>query len=97
MRTYLSKCRLCNYKAAPKPFLCPRHILARKRWAVMHKEWDITKWGQIAFSDEYSFTVRPTEGSKRVWRKDGEPYRTVNLLPTFKSVFESISVWAAFL
>ncbi len=95
MQTYLSKCGISNYKATPKPFLCPSHILARKRWALMHKELDATQWGQIAFSDASSFTVRPTKGRKSVWRKVGERYRTVNLLPTLKSGFESISVWAA--
>ena len=62
----------------------------------MHREWDIVQWGMVAFSDESSFTVKPTKGSKRVWRKVGERYRTVNYLPIFKSGFKSISVWAAF-
>ncbi len=62
----------------------------------MHQEWDIEQCGMVAFSDESSFTVKPTKGSKRVYKKVGERYRTVNLLPTFKSEFESISVLAAF-
>ncbi len=31
-----------------------------------------------------------------VWRKQGELSRTVNIVPTFKSGYESISVWAVF-
>ena len=52
--------------------------------------------GKVAFSDESTFTVKPTSLRKRVWRKVGERYKTVNLVPNFKSGYESISVWAAF-
>ncbi len=54
------------------------------------------QWGKVTFSDESTFTVKPTSVRKHVWRKQGERYRTVNMVPTFKSGFESISVWAAF-
>ena len=52
--------------------------------------------GKIAFSDESTSTIKPTALRKRVWRKQGERYKTSNLIPTFKSGFQSISVRAAF-
>ncbi len=62
----------------------------------MHQKWDLIQWAKVAFSDESTFTVRPTTQRKRVWRKEGERYRPVNFVPTFKSGYQSISVWATF-
>ncbi len=62
----------------------------------MHRDWEMRQWGKVAFSDESTFTLKPTSLRKRVWREQGECYRTFNMVPTFKSGFESISVWAAF-
>ena len=31
VRRYIYKCSISNYAAVPKPYLCPRHILACKR------------------------------------------------------------------
>ena len=36
-------CGLRNYAAVPKPYLIPRHVLARKGWANMHLNWDISQ------------------------------------------------------
>ncbi len=96
VRRYLHRSGLRNYAAVSKPYSCFRHIVARKQWANMHKEWDTTKWGNVALSDESTFTIKPTALRKRIWRKQGERYRTVNFVPTFKSGFQFISVWAAF-
>ena len=85
-----------NYVAVSKPFLRHRHIVARKQWANVHREWGMCEWGKVIFSDESTFTIKPAALRKRVWRKKGERYRTVNLVPTFKSGYQSISVWAAF-
>ena len=52
VRKYIRKCGIRNYAAVSKPFLMPRHILNRKRWASMHKNWSVDKWATVAFSDE---------------------------------------------
>ena len=71
-------------------------MTAREQWANMYKQWDIGQWRKVAFSDEPPFTVKPTSLPKRVGRKVGESYKTVNLVPTFKSGYESISAWGSF-
>ncbi len=53
-------------------------------------------WAKVAFSNESTFTVRLTTQQKRVWWKENESYRPVNLVPTLKSGYQSLSVWAAF-
>ena len=52
--------------------------------------------GKVAFSDESSFTVKPTSIRCRVWRKYGTRYELCNMRPTFKSGYVTLSVWAAF-
>ena len=52
--------------------------------------------GKVAFSDESRFTIEPTDLRTRVCRNQGERYRASNLIPTFKSDHQSISVSAAF-
>ncbi len=62
----------------------------------MHKDWDMGHWRRVIFSDESNFTMKPSRRRARVWRREGERYKTINLVPTFKSGNASISVWAAF-
>ncbi len=61
----------------------------------MHKKWDLLQWSKVAFSDKFAFTLKPTSLRKRVWRKEDEIYKPVSLITTFKSGYQSISVWAA--
>ena len=96
MCKYIYRCRFRNYVAVPKPYSSPRLIVARKRWANMDQNWDMGQWSKAAFSDEWSFTVKPTSILKCVWMRQGERYRTVNSVPTFKSGFGSIFVWVVF-
>ena len=96
VRKYIYECGIRNYGAVSKPYLMPRHILNRKRWANMHKNWSMDEWATVALSDESTFNLKPTKLRERVWRKQGDHYKTINLVRTFKSGYQSISVWAAF-
>ena len=62
----------------------------------MHLSWTHSGRDKVAFSDESSFTVKPASLRKRVWRKEGGRYRTVNIVPMFKPGYVCISVWAIF-
>ena len=96
VRRCIYKNGIRNYVAVSKPYLLPRHVQARKRWANMHKYWDMGHWGRVIFSDKSNFTMKPSRRRAGVWRREGERYKTINLVPTFKSGNASISVWAAF-
>ena len=96
IRRYIHNQGIESYVAVSKPYLSPRNIAARMQWATLHQGWTIAHWSRVAFSDESSFNVKPKTLRKRVWRKVGNRYKTVNLVPTFKSGYVSISVWAAF-
>ena len=47
VRKYVYECGLRNYAAVSKTYLLPRHVLARKRWADLHLNWDIIQWGRL--------------------------------------------------
>ena len=57
---------------------------ARLQWAIAHKEWDKDQWNKVVFSEESSFTVRPTSLKKRIWRKNNTRFDLRNSIPTFK-------------
>ena len=65
-------------------------------WAKLHRTFGANRWDTVAFSYESSFTVRPIKLLKQVWRISGTGFNNENLVPTFKSGFVSISVWAVF-
>ena len=65
-------------------------------WAKNYSKWDDNKWSKVAFSDESTFALRPSQKSARVWRKRGDRYKPFYRMPTFKSCFKSISVWGLF-
>ncbi len=93
---YICRCVIWNYVAVLKPYRISYHILAWKWWANVNREWYMIQWVKVAFGDESTFTRKPTSRRKRVWRKQGEIYGTVNMVPTIKSCSESIPVWGAF-
>ena len=79
-----------NYTAVSKLHLSPKRIKANLRWATIHKEWDNNQWNKVVFSDEQSFTVRPTSLKKLTWRKANKKFELRNLVPTFKSGYVAL-------
>ena len=85
-----------DYVAVTEPFLSDLNKQKRMKWALTHESWTEAQWETVVFSDETSVTVRPKSPKKRVWRMKRERYKTFNLVPSFKSGYVGISVWAAF-
>ncbi len=73
-----------------------RNFRARILWANACRNWSLSQWQNVVFSNEYSFTVRSTSLRKRVWRLSSQRYDPKYILPAFKSGYISISIWAAF-
>ena len=92
IRRYLHKNGVKSYVAASKPFLTANHVTARLNWCVIRQQWSIQQWSRVAFTDESSFTLRPTKNYTRVWRKEVTRYATKNVFPTFNSGYVSLSV-----
>ncbi len=69
---------------------------ARKQWANKHQHWSNENWDSTIFSDESSFTLRSTSAHNKLWREASRRFEAANIVPTFKSGYVSLSVWAAF-
>ena len=95
-RRYIKKLKMYSYVAIQKPFLRKKNISARIKWAMMHKNWTLNQWSKVAFTDEASFTVRPMRNRLKVWRHRGKGMLPNNIVPTFKSGYQTISVWGCF-
>ena len=95
-RRYIRMLKMDSYVAVQKPFLSKKNISARIQWARVHEEWKLEQWGQVAFTDESCFTVRPTKNRLRVWRHRGTRLNPRYIVPTFKSGYQSVSVWGGF-
>ena len=95
-RRYMKLLKMSSCIAVQKPFLSKKNIDARILWARTHKNWSLNQWGKVAFTDESCFTVRPTRNRLRVWRLRGTRLIQENFVPTFKSGYQSVSVWGGF-
>ena len=54
------------------------------------------QWDKVIFSEESSFTIRPTTNKERVWCKANTKFNLHNLVPAFKSDYATVFVWGAF-
>ena len=55
-----------NYVEVSKPYLSQEHLASRLNWATTKRNWSAYDWGNVMFSDESLFTVRPTKVSRYV-------------------------------
>lgn len=72
-------------------------IASRLSWCVDRLHWTELEWNNVAFADEFSFTLRPLKSHMRVWRKVSTRYILKNMVSTFKSGFVSLPVPAEYL
>jgi hypothetical protein len=56
-RNILNRYKLFARKPARLPLLKEHHRKARLRFALVHKNWTVEKWGTILFSDETKFNL----------------------------------------
>ncbi len=87
---------MSSHIAIQTPFLSKKNIGERILWARTHEYWTLQQWSNVLFTDESSFTVRPTKNRSRVWKKPGQRLHQRCIIPTFKSVYQVVSVWGGF-
>jgi transposase len=71
--------------AKKRPLITERTARLRYRWAKVHLNWPIEKWGKIMFSDECS--VERGSGKRRswVWRRASQRFDKDKVQPSNKS------------
>ncbi len=96
VRRYIRKLNFQSRIAIQKPFPSKKNMSARVVWGRTHKDWTLEQWANVMFTDESCFTVRPVKNRLRVWRHNGHRLNSKHIVPTFKSGYQSMSVWGGF-
>ncbi len=66
----------------------------RLTWAKEKKNWTVTQWSKVLFSDESKFCISFGNQGPRVWRKDGEAHSPSCLKSSVKFP-QSVMIWGA--
>ena len=85
-----------SYVAIQKPFLYKKNIAQRIVWVRNHEYWTQTQWFNVMYTDESSFSVRLKKNCLLVWRHHGQRMCQQYTVPTFKSGYQTVSVWGWF-
>ncbi len=96
VRRYIKKMNMTPYIAIQKPFLSKKNMNACIVWARTHGSWSMQQWANVAFTDEATFTVRSVKNRLKVWRHRGSRLHQRQIVLTFKSVYQTVSVWGGF-
>ncbi len=66
----------------------------RLTWAKEKKNWTVTQWSKVLFSDESKFSISFGNQGPRVWRKGGEAHSPSFLKSSVKFP-QSVMIWGA--
>ncbi len=64
----------------------------RLTWAKEKKNWTVTQWSKVLFSDESKFCISFGNQGPRVWRKGGEAHSPSSLKSSVKFP-QSVMIW----
>ena len=79
-----------------RPQLTLRHRHARFDRSHDHLGWTIRTWRRVHWSDESRFSLRPTDGRERVWRKRNTSFQDNHILGTTALGDGGVTVWGCF-
>jgi transposase len=93
LRNALREQGLSSFTKVKKPALSQKNIKDRFRFAQMHKDWTVSDWERVVFSDETKICRFNSDGRSWCWVEDKEniPVRAVN--QTVKHGGGSIMLW----
>ncbi len=81
-------------KRATKPLLKQKHCQKHLTWNKEKKNWTVSQWSKVLFSDESTFCISFGNQGPRVWRKSGEAQNPCCLKSSVKFP-QSVMIWAA--
>ncbi len=81
-------------KRATKTLLKQKHRQKHLSWAKEKKNWTVSQWPKVLFSDESTFSISFGNQGPRVWRKNGEAQNPSCLKSSVK-ILKSEMIWGA--
>jgi hypothetical protein len=76
-----------------KPMLTRAHKKKRLEFAISHRDWTVTQWKQVIFSDETVITAIPVNPRKIKWTKSTVGRNPELIIPTVQGGGSSIMAW----
>jgi transposase len=81
IRKNLHKIGLRSCVALQKPYISLENQQKRLDWALLYRNWTISKWKRVLWTDEKIFTQFLSKSKSRVWRTSDEKFDTECLAP----------------
>lgn len=79
-----------------KPLIRSKNRTERMRWARDHRDWTMSQWSNVIFSDESKFVLFGTDGIQWVRRPIGHRNDPQYQIPTVEHGGGNVMVWGCF-
>jgi transposase len=79
-----------------KPLLSKKHKEKRLNFAKKYKNWKVSDWQKVVWSDESKFQIFGSDGRQYCWKRPGDPLKDAHVKPTVKFGGGSVFVWGCF-
>jgi hypothetical protein len=79
-----------------KPAISEKNRKERLAFAKSHKEWTVTDWKTVIFSDETKINRFGSDGQKWTWYREGESLQPRNVIQTTNHGGGHVMIWGCF-
>ncbi|GBB92711.1 hypothetical protein RclHR1_20450005 [Rhizophagus clarus] len=67
-----------------KPLLSKKHRENRLKFAKRFKDWTVSDWNRVVWSDKSKFQIFGSDGREYCWKRQGETLKDAHIKPTVK-------------
>ena len=96
VRNALKEAGLGSIEKLAKPMLSAKNIRARLAFAKAHRDWTVTDWQSVVWSDECKINRFQSDGRVWAWIRDTETLQPRHVKQTVKHGGGRIMVWGCF-
>ena len=79
-----------------KPWLTHTHKMKRLAFAKAHRNWGVTDWAKVIFTDETKINLFGSDGRRYCWKQRGAPQNSNQFIRTKNYGGGSVMIWACF-
>ncbi|GBB90234.1 hypothetical protein RclHR1_17100003 [Rhizophagus clarus] len=96
VRRALNRNGLAAQVKRKKLLLSKKHRKKCLNFAKRYKDWTVSDWNKVVWSDESKFQIFGLDGHQYCWKRPKDPLQDVHVKPTVKFGGGSIFVWGCF-